>query len=262
MNDKTRVLIGSPVHQKPAILCEFLISLHQLRQEHMEFGYLFIDDNRDERASEMLRDFAKAVDHVTVLTSGQGDEYFRNETTHFWNEHLIRKVAEFKNTMIQHATDEQYDYLFLVDSDLLLHPRTVEQLVATGKDIVSEIFWTSWQPDSAPQPQVWLRDEYTQWGQQRGEDVSDKEITVRYDQFISQLKVPGVYEVGGLGACTLISHHAFVAGVNFKCIKNLSFWGEDRHFCVRAAAIGFSLYVDTHFPAYHIYRESDLYKLN
>ncbi|WP_338140244.1 hypothetical protein [Paenibacillus thiaminolyticus] len=56
--------------------------------------------------------------------------------------------------MIQHAIDEQYDYLFLVDSDLLLHPRTVEQLVATGKDIVSEIFWTSWQSDSAPQPQV------------------------------------------------------------------------------------------------------------
>ncbi|MGG4398169.1 glycosyltransferase [Paenibacillus thiaminolyticus] len=258
MNDKTRVLIGSPVHQKPAILREFLISLHRLRQEHIEFGYLFIDDNRDERASEMLRDFAKAVDHVAVLTSGKGDEYFRNETTHFWNEQLIWKVAEFKNTMIQHAIDEQYDYLFLVDSDLLLHPRTVEQLVATGKDIVSEIFWTSWQSDSAPQPQVWLRDEYTQWEQQRGEDVSDEDIAVRYDQFITQLKVPGVYEVGGLGACTLISRHALVAGVNFKPIKNLSFWGEDRHFCVRAAAIGFSLYVDTHFPAYHIYRESDL----
>lgn len=191
MNDKTRVLIGSPVHQKPAILREFLISLHRLRQEHMEFGYLFIDDNRDERASEMLRDFAKVVDHVTVLTSGQGDEYFRNETTHFWTEHLIWKVAEFKNTMIQHATDEQYDYLFLVDSDLLLHPRTVEQLVSTGKDIVSEIFWTSWQPDSTPQPQVWLRDEYTQWEQQRGEDLSDEDIAVRYDQFITQLKVPG-----------------------------------------------------------------------
>lgn len=91
MNDKTRVLIGSPVHQKRPFYANFLISLHRLRQEHMEFGYLFIDDNRDERASEMLRDFAKVVDHVTVLTSGQGDEYFRNETTHFWTEHLIGK---------------------------------------------------------------------------------------------------------------------------------------------------------------------------
>ncbi|OME94851.1 MULTISPECIES: glycosyltransferase [Paenibacillus] len=259
MNEnKKRILIGSPIHQKPAILKEFLVSLHCLRQDDVEFGYLFIDDNQDKQASDMLRDFAKVMAPVTVLASGQGDEYCRDENTHFWNEHLIWKVAEFKNTMIRHAIDEQYDFLFLVDSDLLLHPETVEQLVASGRDIVSEVFWTSWQPDSAPQPQVWLRDEYTQWEQQRGEDLSKEEIAVRYDQFITQLKVPGVYEVGGLGACTLISRHAMVAGVNFKPIKNLSFWGEDRHFCVRAAAIGFPLYVDTFFPAYHIYRESDL----
>ena len=30
-------------------------------------------------------------------------------------------------------------------------------------------------------------------------------------------------------------------------------FGEDRHFCIRAAALGLSLYVDTHYPAYHIY---------
>src|SRR5690606_16148011 len=46
--------------------------------------------------------------------------------------------------------------------------------------------------------------------------------------------------------------------VSFSEIKNLSFWGEDRHFCIRAAALGLSLYVDTNYPAYHIYRESDL----
>lgn len=49
-----------------------------------------------------------------------------------------------------------------------------------------------------------------------------------------------------------------VSGVRFKEIKNLSFFGEDRHFCVRAAALGFSMFMDTHYPAYHIYRESDL----
>ena len=252
------MLIGSPVHQKPDILREFLNSLYQLRQENAVFEYLFIDDNQDEQSSEMLRNFSELVDHVTVRESGQRSDYIRNESTHLWNEHLIWKVADFKNTIIQHAIDEEYDYLFLIDSDLLLHPRTVEQLITAGKDIVSEIFWTSWQPDSIPQPQVWVRDEYTQWEQQRGERLSKEEITTRYNQFIAQLKVPGVYEVGGLGACTLISRRSLITGVNFNPIKNLSFWGEDRHFCIRASAMGFSLYVDTHFPAYHIYRESDL----
>jgi SRSO17 transposase len=56
----------------------------------------------------------------------------------------------------------------------------------------------------------------------------------------------------------LISRTALEAGVNFSRISNLSFWGEDRHFCIRAAALGLQLFVDTHYPAYHIYRDSDL----
>ncbi|WP_243137681.1 glycosyltransferase family 2 protein, partial [Desulfofundulus thermobenzoicus] len=61
-----------------------------------------------------------------------------------------------------------------------------------------------------------------------------------------------------LGACTLISRRAMLMGVSFSEIYNLGFIGEDRHFCIRAAALGLELYADTHYPPYHIYRESDL----
>ncbi|WP_350063114.1 glycosyltransferase family 2 protein [Peribacillus frigoritolerans] len=88
--------------------------------------------------------------------------------------------------------------------------------------------------------------------------MTDSEINTRYQSFIRQMRTPGVHKVGGLGACTLISQKALKAGVNFNRIENLSFWGEDRHFCIRAAALGISMYVDTHLPAYHIYRDSDL----
>lgn len=75
---------------------------------------------------------------------------------------------------------------------------------------------------------------------------------------MAQLRQPGVYEVGGLGACTLIRRSALEKGVRFERIRNLSLWGEDRHFCVRAAALGIPLFVDTRNPAFHIYRDSDL----
>ncbi|MDQ0270597.1 glycosyltransferase family 2 protein [Cytobacillus purgationiresistens] len=260
--NKKRVLIGSPIHQGPVILQEFLCSLRNIERSEIEIGYFFIDDNDDALSSQILREFAKENENVTLLVSGQKDTYFKNDTTHFWNEHLIWKVAKYKNTIINQAVYEQYDYLFLVDSDLLLHPLTIKQLLAAGKDIVSEIFWTAWQDDSMSQPQVWLRDEYTQHEQGRGEELTYEEASDRYYQFISRMKTPGLYEVGGLGACTLISRRAMDAGVDFSQIKNLSFWGEDRHFCVRAAALGFSLFVDTHFPAYHIYRSPDLNGIN
>lgn len=257
-NNRKRVLVGSPIHQTPVVLGEFLSSLLRLKQEHILLSFFFVDDNKDCQSSELLHEFAKTHPCVEIFRSEFDDDYTRNDVTHYWNEHLIWKVAEFKNVIIQKAIDGQYDYLFLIDSDLLLHPDTIEHLVSIEKEIVSEIFWTKWQPDASSQPQVWICDEYTQFHKARGEHVSDEEAAARYETFITMLKEPGIYEVGGLGACTLMSHHALISGVNFKPIKNLSFWGEDRHFCIRAAALGFSLFVDTHYPAYHIYRESDL----
>ncbi|ASK61093.1 glycosyl transferase [Virgibacillus phasianinus] len=256
--NKKRILVGSPVHQKPEILNEFLLSLTGLKSDSFDLDFFFVDDNNDEKATELLLDFKQHRERVTIYQSKQEDDYFCDDQTHYWNEQLVWKVANFKNRIIKKAVEEQYDYLFLIDSDLVLHPMTMEYLVKADKDIVSEVFWTKWQPVSEPQPQVWLVDEYGQWHQERGEELSDKEIAIRYQSFLSMLKIPGLYEVGGLGACTLISKKALTIGVNFNPIKNLSFWGEDRHFCVRAAAMGISLYVDTHVPAYHIYRKDDL----
>ncbi|WP_338553902.1 glycosyltransferase [Paenibacillus sp. KS-LC4] len=260
-NKKKHVLIASPVQQQPTILALFLASLKRLHANQLELSYLFIDDNTDATSSLLLSQFAAARDGVTIISPESSDsqeEYVRTDMTHCWNERLIWKVADFKNRIIDHALHNQADYLFLLDSDLLLDARTLEQLVADDKDIVSEIFWTRWQPEARPQPQVWLHDEYGQWEQGRGEKLSDVEIAVRLEHFFAKISEPGVYEVGGLGACTLLSRRALKAGVHFGPISNLTFWGEDRHFCIRAAALGLKLFVDTHYPAYHIYRSADL----
>ncbi|REB05494.1 glycosyltransferase [Sporosarcina sp. BI001-red] len=258
MNEISRVLVGCPVHQKPAILKEFLTSLQRLHQPKIELTFLFFDDNQDELSKQLLTQFANENQNVTVRSSNYNDDYLSDENTHYWNEHLVWKVANMKDQIIQHALEEDYDYLFFVDSDILLYPQTIEHLISSEKDIISEIFWTKWQTEAHEQPQVWISDVYTQWEQVRGEHLSDEEKNTRYQEFLQKMRTPGIHQVGGLGACTLISKKALKAGVNFKEIRNLSFWGEDRHFCVRAAALGFPLYVDTYFPAYHIYRASDL----
>lgn len=224
----------------------------------MELEFVFIDDNQNPQSSQLLLDFKEEMKKVRIFTSEQCDDYVCDDVTHHWNEHLIWKVAEFKNKLIQQAIKDQYDYLFLTDSDLLFYPETIEHLIKTKKDIISEIFWTKWQPHTAPLPQVWLMDEYKQWKQSREERLTNEEVNRRTQEFITQLKTPGIYEVGGLGACTLISRKAIESGVNFNPISNLSFWGEDRHFCIRAVVLDVKLYVDTHLPAFHMYRESDL----
>ncbi|RTE01327.1 glycosyltransferase [Paenibacillus whitsoniae] len=255
---ENRILIGSPIQQKPRVLRHFLEFLLRLNHQNIAFSYVFIDDNTDLLSKRMLAEFALHLNNVSVIDSNESSVYVRSENTHYWNDSLIWKVAEFKNQIIAKALEQDVDYLFLVDSDLLLHPQTIQHLINQDKDIVSEIFWTRWTLDSDPLPQVWLRDQYTLYRQSSGETLSDSEKEIRLNEFLAQMKVAGVYEVGGLGACTLISRKAIRSGVNFKEIKNLSLWGEDRHFCVRAQALGLHLFVDTQYPALHLYRESDL----
>jgi len=237
-----RVLIGSPVRRDSVILQEFLYSLEHLKQDTFSADYYFVDDNDDPQSSALLYDFATRHEHCLIIREiDTKTSFVCDDTMHHWNDALIERVTRFKNDMITYAIQHEYDYLFLIDSDLLLYPETIEHLITTEKDIISEVFWTKWQPNTDPLPQVWQYDVYGLGA-----------------EFVERLKHPGVYEVGGLGACTLITRKALQSGVNFNRLHNVSFWGEDRHFCIRAVALGFNLYVDTHFPAYHFYRKAEL----
>ncbi|WP_152394423.1 glycosyltransferase family 2 protein [Paenibacillus guangzhouensis] len=262
-----RILIGCPVHQSPQILACFLDTLQHLHHHTPHpIDYLFIDDNLDPWSSELLLRFAyteKSLSpnrQITVLSSGESLQYEKDEVTHQWNNLLIWKVARFKDRILSHAREARYDYLFLIDSDVLIQPSTLDQLIEAKKPIISEIFWTEWTPGSHQLPQVWLTDHYKMYRADYGEELSEEEIQTLTLEFLARLQVPGVYEVGGLGACTLIHRDALYDRISFGPISNLSFWGEDRHFCVRAKALGIPLFVDTHQPALHLYRASDLPK--
>jgi glycosyltransferase involved in cell wall biosynthesis len=254
-----RVLIGSPVHQQPLILQEFLSSLSELQQDDLIVEYLFVDDNEAAESSTLLAEFIGQYENSTIYKYSEKTEHYRcDDYTHYWNEAQIWKVAQMKDEIISYTKKNNYDYLLLIDSDLVLHPYTLKQLIYANKNIISNIFWTKWQPNTAELPQVWIQDEYSLYRKRRNEKLTDEEIEQRTNTFLQQLRQPGVYEVGGLGACTLISKQALSKGVEFSEIPNLSYWGEDRHFSIRATVLNIPLYVDTHYPAYHIYRPSEL----
>jgi len=251
------ILIASPVKQKPALLQEFLVCLQRLDRKDLVLDFAFVDDHEEE--SPLLLNFASENPGVRIIKGKeQASIYHCNEHTHHWQEDIMWRVAEYKDLFIRMAREEDYDYLFLVDSDLALNPKTITHLVGLGKDIVSEVYWTKWEQELIPLPQVWLGGQYRLHEVKRGEALTDETVGRRQREFIEQLRCPGTYKVGGLGACTLISKKALRLGVAFNEIYNLDLIGEDRHFCVRAVALGLDLYADTCYPPYHMYRESEL----
>lgn len=254
-----KVLIGSPIHQSKDILNEFLSSLERLDKHELQVDYYFVDDNIDTSSSVLLEEFQEDNDNVTIVSSNNlSTEYVCDDFTHRWNSSLVEKVTQFKNNIIDFAIDKDYDYLFFIDSDIILHPKTLNKLISDEKDIISNVFFTQWSPGGPSLPQVWLQDAYSMHDFKANENTPVEDIMQKEKEFIESMKIPGVYKVGGLGACTLISKKALSSGVNFNPMYNVSFWGEDRAFCLRAVALGFTLYVDTYYPAYHIYRKDDL----
>lgn len=261
-----KILVASPIRQSNKILNEFLKSLDELDKENLEVHYFFVDDNTDEKSSMLLDQFKTKQNNVILKSSK--DYIIENPDTaylfssvgdHMWKEDLIKKVTLFKDDMINFARKEKFDYIFFIDSDIVLNKNTLQHLISLKLDIVSNVFWTQWFVGSRQmEPQVWLQDDHKNFIQNWDHPLTKEEQEQSRADFYSKLKIPGTYKVGGLGACTLISKKAIDAGVSFKKIDNLSFWGEDRHFCIRAGALGFDLFVDTTYPAYHIYRETYL----
>lgn len=253
-----KVLIGSTIRQKPLILKEFLQSLSELYIQDYNVGFMFFDDNDKEESSQQLKNF-KIEDCTTILLNGEKEgKYICNDETHHWKEELIWKVAAYKDKIIDYARENNYDYLFLVDSDLVLNPETLEKLISTEKDIISEVFWTKWDLNGIEYPQVWVNGHYTLYYKGESENLTQEEIESRTNAFIKCMRIPGVYEVGGLGACTLIGRKALNKGVCFQKLEDVNYIGEDRHFCIRALRMGLELHVETSIPAYHIYREEYL----
>lgn len=259
-----RVLIASPVRQKSAVLYHFLEGLRRLDITGMEVAYLFVDNNDDAHASERLRAFANQVEapvhrlRLTVL-----ERYHRTETSHYWTESLIGRLAAIKDGILHATLKYGCDYAFLVDSDLVLHPQTLRRMIACQRDILSQVFWTVWTADKPPLPNVWYADHYNLYRTQRGQTLPPDEQARRTETFLSALAFrPGVYRLSGLGACTLIARRAIEVGVGFSLLRGSLHLGEDRHFCLRAESLGFHLFADTTLPPLHLYRDAELSRVS
>lgn len=218
-----RVLIAAPLKQEPKIFREYQDALDRLIIPNgVTIDRFFVVNDCDEVIPEI-----RNAEYIVINT---GDKYERNTNDHIWTHDNLEKMPLLRNECIRQVRDGGYDYLFSVDTDLVLQPETLETLLDADKDIVSEIFWTNgW-------CNAWMHD------QSAG--------------MKAEWSTPGLYRVGMTGACTLMKAEVFEAGVDYSPVPNIkSLWGEDRFFCIRAACHGFEMWVDSHFPAEHLFTE-------
>ena len=221
-----KVLIAAPLRQEIKIFREYQAGLDRLIiPEGVTVDRYFVVNDCPEVIPEI-----RGADFDVLDT---GDRFQKSDNDHLWTQENLEKMPALRNMTVRRALEGGYDYLFSVDTDIVLHPETLLRLLEADKDIISELFWTNgW-------CNAWM---YDQSSGMKAEWVR-----------------PGLYQVGMTGACTLMNTKVFMAGADFTPIPNIrkALWGEDRWFCIRAAVLGFEMWIDTHCPPWHLYSEKE-----
>jgi len=266
---RPRVLIGSVVRKPPEVVRAFIHTLRWQRG-NADLRALFLPNYaaHDVGAVEAqsLLSFEGSIIAQNVVPEDDG--YAENVGgTRRWTPAAWHRIGALKNTILQYAVEQRFDFVWLVDADVLCDPYTLQSLLdsadaklavdhGTPAPIVSAVYWTRWTKaarESEVQhagPQVWLRHPYVL----SGHGFTEAEFRTR---LIARQRT----RVGGLGACTLIPASAITKGVNFSKECELPVGpmgdGEDRHFCYRATTRHVQLVADPWPDIWHAYHPEE-----
>lgn len=231
-----KVLFFTPIRKELEVLKVTIPSWLKLESDGLEIKYVFFDDNDSKQSRQFIKSLAENNSSIEIVSFNTivNDNY---QGDHNWNVKQIDRISEIKNYALNRCVQENFNAVFLVDADLVLHPLTLQSLIKAKKDFIFEIFWTDFQKNGNFRPNCW---DYHSW---------------QYDNAnsILKLKSKGIHKVGAGGACTLVSKELIDKGLNFDRIPNMRFNGEDRHISTRVYSLNSEVFIDTHYPAYHIH---------
>ena len=237
-----KILITAPIHQDIKIFKEYLWSLNRLEvpegYEVHKYFYLHNAGN--------LKKFLQPNEYEIF---NDNSKIQQSNITHIWLQENFTAVAQMRTKALEKAKKENYDYIFSVDSDVILHKNSLKELLDKQKDAIAKIYWTAWDSNS---PAILMPNCY---------DGRAENGQLIYFENYNNLKVIGTYEVGVTGAAILLSSKIFNESlINYYPIKILStsYW-EDYSFCIKCKCIipNLKFYIDTLHPAKHLYREED-----
>jgi len=248
-NNLNQVLIGTHITNDALSLKYFLKSLQSLKKDNFCPSYYFICDDLKKDSNQLIKSFIS--DHpgkCFLIPSKDILITKRDDTPYDWP--LIDMIARIKNYLIKITVDKDFDYLFLVDSNIAFPSQVIDHLLSKRSDLIGNIVWSTSRTEIQNSPHAWICDDGIR------HDLAIKknfhETRQEIEKFINRLKSSGVYEVGGIGEMVLISKKALKEGLNFSLIKNLSFWKAETHFSLRASALNIPILVDTTYPSYQI----------
>lgn len=232
----SKILIGAPIRNRAWVLPYYLAALDRLEYPKELLSFCFILNDSTDESRELLLDFYDNHDSVTIMDINQGSPVDREDRQD--RDKIYGPLAEVRNLLISHAAIIGADYLFSVDSDIIVPPDTLTRLLAHQKDIVAALIYNDYHFNAH-------------------ENYPNRfpNIMIHRNGLQSYRDYPlnSLFEVDVTGAVYLLSRD-----VCQQVRYGYHIEGEDVHFCHEAKGKGFSLWCDSSIFCQHIMTREQL----
>jgi hypothetical protein len=261
----TQIQIGCPVQaNRDWILPYYLHNLTQLtypkKKLHPTFFYNKPKDEPETAALRILKEWIKEYkDKYADISLWEAETNYQDGRVHG---RFFSFFADIRNHWLTMRNEED-THTFSVDSDILIPPHTLKQLLQWDKDIVSALIYNGPIPETGAPAYNFMAK--TNFKHSNGDKIyvhmspgvleANSEWT--YQPQDNTYKLTELPEVPMTGACFLIRKEVLDAGVQF----GYHVQGEDIIFCEQATQHGYKLYTDFTLIPPHIMNPNELQRM-
>ncbi|MGE5422301.1 MAG: glycosyltransferase [Ignavibacteriales bacterium] len=140
MDQPKRILIGCPVRDRAWILPRYLESLAGLDYPPENIEYVFVVNDSTDNTFSILQQFSKQqVSPVHLIAID-----FGNRRSADRGGYSINYLVKLRNILLETFLNTKCSHLFSVDSDILVKPHTLQELLKLDLPIVSSLVRNDW----------------------------------------------------------------------------------------------------------------------
>ena len=220
-----RVLVAAPICSWMQYCWDqFSSRLQELT--YAEYDLFFVDNSKD-------YDFFQKV-------KAQGLPV--RKTPHLWR--IRDMVTRDHNIIREKVLEERYDYLLILDQDVVPPKDVIEKLLAHEKDVVSALFFGPHEINNEIKvmPFAWVF----------SKEIGDWNHTGYLLE--SEIWEPKLLQIAFAGMGCILIKREVLEKVSFRYSKEMDAW-DDRWLGVDVWANGFSFWLDNTVKCLHLYKE-------
>lgn len=220
-----KILIGCPVHNRGWILPYYLEHIRQIDYPEKNITLCFIlNDCRDE-SLKIILDFRNKylVEYADIIIREMNFNMADDTRQNRIDKKIYKRLAAVRNAFMECLSKE--DYVFSVDSDILIPVDCLKRLLSHKKDIISALVYND---PAMRYPNIL--------------NIRDGKIEHYFD-----FPKDSLFEVDITGAVYLLKSE-----VCRKVRYEYHIYGEDVPFCISAKKMGYSIWCDSSIQCRHI----------